>query len=132
MTDILLLTPPFVQPNCPYPATAYLTGYLRRKGHSVEQADLSIETLTRIFSPEGVASLFDNYDGEGDENCNRMWALRKDYEATIAPVIRFLQGKDPSIANLICSPEYLPQASRFEQMVDVESYFGSLGQKDCA
>ena len=132
MTDILLLTPPFVQPNCPYPATAYLTGYLRRKGYAVEQADLSIETLTKIFSREFIADLFDNYDGEGDENCNRMWAMRKEYVATIDSVIRFLQGKDATIANLICSPEYLPQASRFEQMAEVEECFGTLGQKDCA
>lgn len=132
MTDILLLTPPFVQPNCPYPATAYLTGYLRRKGYGVEQADISIETLTRVFSREFITSLFENYDGEGDENCNRMWALREDYIATIDSVIRFLQGKDATIANLICSPEYLPQAGRFEQMADVEEVFGALGQKDCA
>ena len=132
MTDILLLTPPFVQPNCPYPATAYLTGYLRRKGYVVEQADLSIETLTKIFSRDFVADLFENYDGEGDDNCNRMWALRKDYIATIDTVIRFLQGKDATIANLICSPEYLPQAGRFEQMAEVEESFGTLGTKDCA
>ena len=132
MTDILLLTPPFVQPNCPYPATAYLTGYLRRKGYAVEQADLSIETLTKIFSRDFVADLFENYDGEGDDNCNRMWALRKDYIATIDTVIRFLQGKDATIANLICSPEYLPQAGRFEQMAEVEESFGTLGTKDCA
>ena len=132
MTDILLLTPPFVQPNCPHPATAYLTGYLRRKGYTVEQADLSIETLVRVFSRDFVASLFENYDGEGDENCNRMWALRADYVATIDSVIRFLQGKDATVASLICSPDYLPQASRFEQMAEVEEVFGSLGQKDCA
>lgn len=132
MTDILLLTPPFVQPNCPYPATAYLTGYLRRKGYTVEQADLSIETLTRVFSREFIEDLFENYDGEGDENCNRMWALRKDYVATIDNVIRFLQGGDATIANLICSPEYLPQASRFENMAQVEENFGTLGGKDCA
>ena len=132
MTDILLITPPFVQPNCPYPATAYLTGYLRRKGYAVEQADLSIETLTKIFSRSFIADMFDNYDGEGNENCNRMWAMRKEYVATIDSVIRFLQGKDATIANLICSPEYLPQASRFEQMAEVEECFGTLGQKDCA
>ncbi len=132
MTDILLLTPPFVQPNCPYPATAYLSGYLRRKGYNVVQADLSIETLCKIFSREFVSDLFDNYDGEGDDNCNRMWALRKDYIETIDTVVTFLQSKDPTIASLICSPEFLPQASRFEQMVDAEEYFGTLGSKDCA
>lgn len=132
MTDILLITPPFVQPNCPYPATAYLSGYLRRKGFSVEQVDLSIETLRAIFSRDFLTSLFENYDGEGDENCNRIWAMRNDYIATIDSVIEFLQGKDSTIASLICSPEYLPQASRFDTMVDAEEYFGTLGSKDCA
>lgn len=132
MTDILLLTPPFVQPNCPYPATAYLTGYLRRKGYVVEQADLSIETLTNIFSRKFISDLFENYDGEGDENCNRMWALREDYVATIESTMRFLQGKDATVASLICSPDYLPQAGRFEQMAELEELFGTLGQKDCA
>ncbi len=132
MTDILLLTPPFVQPNCPYPATAYLTGYLRRKGYSVEQADISIETLGRVFSRSFVADLFENYDGEGDENCNRMWALRGDYVATIDSVVEFLRTKDSSIATLICAPEYLPQASRFENTAEIEEAFGTLGVKDCA
>ena len=132
MTDILLLTPPFVQPNCPYPATAYLTGYLRRKGYGVEQADISIETLGRVFSRSFVADLFENYDGEGDENCNRMWALRGDYIATIDSVVEFLRTKDSAIATLICAPEYLPQASRFENTAEIEEAFGTLGVKDCA
>ena len=28
MEKLLLITPPFLQINCPYPATAYLKGYL--------------------------------------------------------------------------------------------------------
>ena len=91
MTDILLLTPPFVQPNCPYPATAYLTGYLRRKGYAVAQADLSVEVLNKVFSREFLSNLFDCYDGGGDDNCDRIVALRKDYEAwadeNVGPVI---------------------------------------------
>lgn len=132
MTDLLLITPPFVQPNCPYPATAYLAGYLRRKGHTVHQADLSVETLNRVFSRDFLSNLFDCYDGDGDDNCDRIYALRRDYEATIESVMRFLQGKDSSIAGLICSPEFLPQAGRFEGAVSVEEHFGTLGSKDCA
>lgn len=132
MTDILLLTPPFVQPNCPYPATAYLTGYLRRKGFKVEQADLSIETLSTVFSRPFLENLFDNYDGSGDDNCDRIWALRGDYLATIGPVMEFLRGKDSTIASLICSPEFLPQAGRFEGAESIEEHFGTLGSKDCA
>ena len=36
---LLLVTPPMVQLNTPYPATAYLTGYLRSRGYDVVQAD---------------------------------------------------------------------------------------------
>lgn len=132
MTDILLITPPFVQPNCPYPATAYLSGYLRRKGYNAEQIDLSVETLTAIFNRQFLTNLFDSYNGEGDDNCERIYALRRDYEATIDIVIRFLQGKDNSIAGLICSPDFLPQASRFDEAASVEEHFGTLGSKDCA
>ena len=50
MEKLLLITPPFVQVNCPYPATAYLKGYLTRHGHQVEQYDLSIELINRLFT----------------------------------------------------------------------------------
>ena len=40
---ILLLTPPFVQLNTPYPATAQLVGWLDSLGVSAEQRDLSVE-----------------------------------------------------------------------------------------
>lgn len=39
---ILLITPPMTQINTPYPATAYLTGFLRDKGFEVDQRDLSL------------------------------------------------------------------------------------------
>ena len=39
----LLITPPFTQLNTPYPATAYLKGFLDEKGVLVDQCDLSIE-----------------------------------------------------------------------------------------
>ena len=45
MERLLLITPPFTQVNCPYPATAYLKGYLERKGFPVEQLDRAIEQL---------------------------------------------------------------------------------------
>ena len=68
MERLLLITPPFTQVNCPYPATAYLKGYLERKGFPVDQFDLSIELieeagekigksiafLINIFNPEQV------------------------------------------------------------------------------
>lgn len=55
---ILLITPPFVQPNTPYPATPMLTSYLEANGISAEQRDLSIDTISTIFSKRSLAEIF--------------------------------------------------------------------------
>jgi hypothetical protein len=59
MPRLLLLTPPFTQLNTPYPATAYLTGYLQSKTETVFQADLGIETFLTLFSRSGLVRLFE-------------------------------------------------------------------------
>ncbi len=50
---LLLLTPPLVQTNTPYPATMHLTGYLRRRGFAVEQRDLSIKVVREVLFEYG-------------------------------------------------------------------------------
>lgn len=132
MSKILLLTPPFVQPNTPYPATAYLKGWLSRKGVEAVQADLSVELLGEIFSRQFLTDIFaEPYSGD-DANCQRIYSLRKEYIATIDLVMAFLRGEDRALANLICAPDWLPQAGRFEQMVDPSEVFGAMGLQDCA
>ena len=56
---VLLVTPPMTQLNTPYPATAYLTGCLRRHaaGVTVAQADLSIALFLRLFSRAGMEAI---------------------------------------------------------------------------
>ena len=58
---ILLLTPPMTQLNTPYPATAYLTGCLRRHVPTAEvrQGDFSIELFLRLYSRRGLQSILD-------------------------------------------------------------------------
>ena len=51
--SLLLLTPPLVQTNCPYPATMHLTGYLRARGFSVEQRDLSVKVALDVLRTYG-------------------------------------------------------------------------------
>lgn len=80
MEKLLLITPPFVQVNCPYPATAYLKGYLTRHGHQVEQYDLSIELINRLFSRELLQQIFDHCTSDainGNPNLERIYALRE-------------------------------------------------------
>lgn len=55
---ILFVTPPLTQLNTPYPATAYLTGFLRSRGYETEQADLGLDMILRLFSRPGLEQAF--------------------------------------------------------------------------
>ncbi|TFZ67240.1 radical SAM protein [Hymenobacter sp. UV11] len=61
-----------------------------------------------------------------------MLRLRRRYEATINPAIRFLQNKDLTLAPRICHGRFLPEASRFDNVADLETAFGTMGLTDQA
>ena len=101
---IFLITPPFTQLNTPYPATAYLKGFLNTKNISSFQADLGIEVTLAIFSKKGLSDLFSKIESlqkTFSPNAIRMMALKDDYVHTIDAVISFLQGKNPTLAHRI-------------------------------
>ena len=50
---LLLLTPPLLQTNTPYPATMHLTGFLRSRGFDVHQRDLSIKVARDVLLEYG-------------------------------------------------------------------------------
>ncbi|TBX69212.1 radical SAM protein [Flavobacterium silvisoli] len=138
MKDLLLITPPFTQLNTPYPATAYLKGFLNTKSISSRQMDLGIEVILNIFSKRGLQSIFNHAALNNptvikeEHNLQRIFALQQQYIKTIDSVIEFLQGKNPTMARQLCSGNFLPQASRFEQLDDMEWAFGSMGMQDKA
>ncbi|HLP63972.1 B12-binding domain-containing radical SAM protein [Flavobacterium sp.] len=133
MKDILLITPPFTQLNTPYPATAYLKGFLNTKNIPSFQMDLGIEVILKLFSSKGLEHVFSINDVQlATLNCQRIFSLREEYIKTIDAVIAFLQGKNPSLARQICSGNFLPEASRFDQLDDMEWAFGTMGMQDKA
>ena len=131
---VYLITPPFTQLNTPYPATAYLKGFLNTKNISAFQSDLGIEVTIALFSKTGLQRLFSRIDltKEISENARRIIALQDDYIATIEDVILFLQGHNPTLAHLISHRNFLPEASRFQQLDDMAWAFGSMGLQDKA
>lgn len=135
LKDLLLITPPFTQLNTPYPATAYIKGFLNTKGISVFQMDLGIEVILELFSQNGLEQVF-QYAFENkaivSENSQRIYALKEDYLQTIDNVIAFLQGKKPTFARQICTEGFLPEASRFSQLDDMDWAFGAMGLQDKA
>lgn len=148
-TKAFLITPPFTQLNTPYPATAYLKGFLNTKGISSYQADLGIEVIAKLFSKQGLTDFFEEINSKSQasnykegqpatrnpqlsDNAQRILALKDDYLKTIDQVMLFLQGKNPTLAHLICSEDFLPEASRFAQMEELDWAFGTMGNQDKA
>jgi hypothetical protein len=131
----LFITPPFTQLNTPYPATAYLKGFLNTLGRESYQADLGIDVILELFSSKGLRALFANLDDsdiELSENSFRIYSLKDEYITTIDPVIRFLKNLNPTLAHSICDRSYLPEASRFQQLEDMDWAFGTMGIHDKA
>lgn len=133
---VFLLTPPFTQLNTPYPATAYLKGFLNTRNITSFQADLGIEVTVTLFSRAGLQELFTRISNMPNitltDNIARIIALQDDYITTIDDVILFLQGHNPTLAHRICKRDFLPEASRFAQLEDLDWAFGSMGNQDKA
>ncbi len=132
---VFAITPPFTQLNTPYPATAYIKGFLNTKNISCFHADLGIEVILKIFSKEGLTQLLkfvNQKETNFSENSQRFLVLGEDYFNTIDAVILFLQGKNPTLAHQICQDNFLPEGSRFVQLDDLDWAFGSMGMQDKA
>ena len=102
---ILLLTPPLLQPNTPYPATMHLTGYLKSVGADVEQRDLSIKVVRDILI------------AYGDE--------------TTEEILEFLGGPSPVEEKIEASALIEALASRIRRKVDKNFGFSRYAEKLC-
>lgn len=131
---VFLFTPPFTQLNTPYPATAYLKGFLNTKNISSFHADLGIEVTLQLFSKKSIEHLFSSITNVQpySENVQRIVALKNEYIKTIDSVILFLQGKNPTLAHLIAARNFLPEANRFKELTDFHWAFGAMGLQDKA
>jgi hypothetical protein len=135
LKNILLITPPFTQLNTPYPATAYIKGFLNTKSIEAFQMDLGIEVILELFSKHGLIEMFGICTSKNvdlSDNVQRIVSLQQEYIKTVDSVILFLQGQQPTLARQICSGNFLPEASRFAQLDDLEYAFGSMGMQDKA
>lgn len=152
---VLLVTPPMTQLNTPYPATAYLTGFLRRHAADLDvkvtQADASLGLFLRLYSAPLVERLADllRRRARGTREpvppaIAHFLARAERYAATVEPTIRFLQRRDPTLALRIVGRSYLPEGPRFAHLAppptsehaapDEQLYaaFGTLGTTEQA
>ena len=132
---ILFITPPFTQLNTPYPATPYLTGFLKAQGYDAVQADLGIELINILFSGKGLQQLFDHIRKNAmqlSRNSKQIMKNEGSYVQTVDRIMNFLHYRDNTLAQRICADHFLPRASRFDQLPDLEWSFGSIGVNDKA
>ena len=136
------------QLNTPYPATAYLTGFLKQEGYSVSQRDLAIELFLTLLSKQGLQNIHqiveDNYthfdDDELPDSVYNFLLHYPIYEQVVEPTVKFLQGKNSSLALRISSQTFLPEGPSFESLYQMEELsanilidaFGQLGIQDKA
>ncbi len=129
----LLITPPFTQLNTPYPATAYLTGFLNEKGKESDQCDLSIELFLAVFSKKNIQRVFDEAQRQEHFDYIEVWHQREDYIRKVDVVIEYLKHQEVTAAYQIAHPSFLPKAHRSEYDKEDWLYaFGNLGILDKA
>src|SRR5512144_3089866 len=89
---VLLLTPPMTQLNTPYPATAYLVGFLRqhaaRIGFTVAQDDPALTLFLRLFSREGLTRVFDELPRRAPKKLAPFVARKEAYLDTVDAAVR--------------------------------------------
>jgi radical SAM superfamily enzyme YgiQ (UPF0313 family) len=133
------------QLNTPYPSTAYITGFLRSRGIDAHQDDLALSLVLSFFSKEGLAEVHQAALAIPEENrsatINFFLDYFDDYQSSIEPTIKYLQGGDSTLSHRINSRSFLPEGPRFQAL---DSYdddgsedslawaFGALGAEDRA
>ena len=130
----LLVTPPLTQLNTPYPATCHLLGFLHSRNHDAEQMDLGIELIGRLFTGTMLKRIFEVASQHSRlSKANRIILQQADfYIRTIDPVMRFLGGKDATLAQRFCELTFWPESKRLPSDEDLEWGFGLIGNYDRA
>ncbi len=148
---VLLLTPPMVQFNSPYPATPLLTGFLQGQQVDVCQKDLSLELVLQLFSRKGLQQITTHLNRrsrkQSTDAVRHFKSCAERYINTVDDVISFLQFGHEKTAHRILSGGWLPQGPRFSVLTELTArgmtpfdnepfarakYFASLYMDDLA
>ena len=134
------------QLNTPYPSTAYLTGFLRSRGIAALQEDLALTLVLDLLTAPHLATIAEQARALPKRRRSESVAAFLDalpkHLAVVAPVLRFLQGDDPTLAHRIAARTFLPEGPRFAALERFDGSdsggdplawaFGALGVQDRA
>jgi hypothetical protein len=94
-----------------------LTGFLRSKSFQVDQFDLSIALINKLFTQENCIKLFDIIQSKRlSKRYLKMLARRIEYEEMVEPVMLFLHDPQYAQADLVSQMHSLPQSDRFKTL----------------
>jgi len=129
----LLITPPFTQLNTPYPATAYLKGFLQSKEKDVVQYDLSIILFNKVFTKDFIINVFNNAEANKSFEYPLVWEQREEYINKTDIVIAYLRNNELTTAYQLLNTFFLPKAHRSgKSEEEMDWAFGNLGVLDRA
>ena len=133
--ETLIIQPPVVQLNSPYPSGAYLSSFFKNEGHNSFWIDLNVELFHKIFSSDGLKKIFslsaekalklaENAESKGDEetsfNLRRYVSQKSLWIDWIDQIVLILQGKGFEQSHRFCFGAHVPRGSR------MENYLSSL------
>lgn len=135
MSGVLLVQPPFVQLNAPYPAPYYLKSFLDARGVRTLAADHSIGLFERIFCRRGLETVFsaarpviearlsrppaDAADEEVRRGLSLCLSQSRAWTAAADRLAAFLRGADREFGHLLSAANgALPYGARTERLLD--------------
>lgn len=129
---VILLQPPLVQLNTPYPSGAYLSAFFKKTGHETALYELSNRLFYKIFSREGLTKLFElssqdalrlakeaqsNGDEETAFNLRRYVSLSSQWIEWIEPITSILCSNKSTreLCHRFVFSAFTPRGSRMEK-----------------
>lgn len=107
-----------VQINTPYPATAYLKGFLESRFAPAEitavQADPALELVLRLFTPAKLRALKKIIGKPKQPELGFFLEAFSDYESTVETAVKYLQGGARDQEAKIAARDMLPEGPRFQ------------------
>jgi len=130
ISKVVLIQPPFVQLNSPYPAPYYLKSFLEQRGFHVTVLDHSIGLFERIFSRAGLERIFADAATAGWASKNsaykseaeRFLSERDLWCVSIDRLIAFLRQKDHEWGHFLALANgYIPGGTRSDAFISQRS-----------
>lgn len=119
-----------VQINTPYPATAYLKGFLDGQNHvTASQADPALLLIERLFTKDSLTKLKAKLPKRPKEPELAFFVEAfDDYASNVKNALDYLRGKAPHLEKQIAARDFFPEGPRFKPLHEGGPYLEQFGK----